>query len=101
TQTFIINNPAPTLSTIAPSSAMAGGPAFTLTVTGTNFNSSSIVRWNGNARTTTFGSSTQLTAQILAGDIATAGTAPVTVLNPTPGGGASSAQTFTILTPNP
>ena len=54
------------------------------------------MRWNGTDRTTTFVSSTQLQAQILAGDIASAGTAPVTVFNPTPGGGTSSAQTFTI-----
>ncbi|PYV11735.1 MAG: hypothetical protein DMG07_18565, partial [Acidobacteria bacterium] len=94
--TFAINNPVPTLSSISPSSAVAGSAAFTLTATGTNFNSSSVVRWNGADRTTTFVSSTQLQAQILAGDIASAGTAPVTVFNPTPGGGTSSAQTFTI-----
>jgi YD repeat-containing protein len=94
--TFTINNPAPTLSSISPSSAVAGSAAFTLTATGTNFNSSSVVRWNGADRTTTFVSSTQLQAQILEGDIASAGTAPVTVFNPTPGGGTSSAQTFTI-----
>src|SRR5207247_5989726 len=87
--TFTINNPVPTLSSISPSSAVAGSAAFTLTATGTNFNSSSVVRWNGADRTTTFVSSIQLQAQILAGDIATAGTAPSTVFNPTPGGGTS------------
>src|SRR5439155_83383 len=94
--TFTINNPVPTLSSISPPSALAGSAAFTLTATGTNFNSSSVVRWNGAIRTTTFLSSTQPQAQILANDIATAGTAPVTVFNPTPGGGPSGAQTFTI-----
>jgi hypothetical protein len=54
------------------------------------------VRWNGSNRTTTFVSSTQLTATIPASDIAVAGTAQVTVFTPTPGGGTSSAQTFTI-----
>src|SRR6185295_629608 len=48
-------------------------------------------------RTTTFVSSTQLTAAIPASDIATVGTANVTVVNPAPGGGTSNALTFTIL----
>src|SRR5205823_4374946 len=97
-----INNPAPTLSSISPTSAVAGSAAFTLVATGTNFNSASVVRWNGTSRTTTLVNSTQLQAQILANDVATAGTPPVTVFNPTPGGGASSAQTFTISnTPGP
>jgi len=98
-KTFTIttaNNPVPTLTTLSPSSATAGGAAFTLTVTGTNFITSSKVRWNGADRTTTYVSSSQLTASILASDIATQGTASVTVFNPTPGGGTSSAQTFTI-----
>src|SRR5207244_3874523 len=95
TFTITARNPIPTLSSTSPSNATAGGAAFTLTVTGTNFNTSSVVRWNGNARSTTFGSTTQLTAQITAADIVAAGTVPVTVFNPTPGGGASTAQTFT------
>src|SRR5205823_2427417 len=96
-----INNPAPTLSSISPTSAVAGSAAFTLVATGTNFNSASVVRWNGTSRTTTLVNSTQLQAQILANDVATAGTPPVTVFNPTPGGGASSEQTFTINNPVP
>ena len=78
-------------------SATAGGAAFTLTVTGSNFVSGSVVRWNTVALTTVFVSSTQLTATVPASDIATAGTASVTVFNPTPGGGASTALTFTIV----
>jgi len=68
-------------------------------VTGTNFISSSVVRWNGGDRSTTFGSSTQLQAQITAADIGTAGTASVTVFNPAPGGGTSNAGTFTVSGP--
>ncbi len=94
------NNPVPTLTSLGPSSATAGGAAFTLTVTGTNFTSSSVVRWNGFNRTTTYGSPTQLTAAITAADIATAGSATVTVYNPTPGGGTSSGMSFTITQAN-
>ncbi len=98
-------NPSPTLTSINPTTTPSGGAAFTLTLTGTNFISSSLVRWNGADRTTTFDSATQLRAQINASDIASAGTAQVTVFNPASsggGGGTSSAQTFTITqAPNP
>ena len=96
-----VNNPAPTLTALSSTSATAGGPAFTLTVTGTNFVSGSTVRWNGSARTTTFVSATQLTAAITAADIATAGSVPVTVFTPTPGGGTSAALTFSVNNPAP
>jgi hypothetical protein len=90
--------PAPTLATLSPNSATAGGPAFTLTANGSNFVNGSIVRWNGANRTTTFVSSTQLTAAISAADIASAGTAQVTVAN---GTSVSNALTFTITTAPP
>jgi hypothetical protein len=98
-QTFTItapNNPVPATSSVTPSTAIAGGAGFTVTVTGSGFVSSSVVRWNGADRATTYGSATQLTATILASDIATAGSAQVTVYTPAPGGGTSNAQTFTI-----
>jgi hypothetical protein len=101
TATFTITNPSPTITTISPATAVAGSGGFTLTVTGTNFVTGSVVRWNGNDRPTTFVSSTQLTAAIPASDIATAGTANVTVFNPAPGGGESGAVTFTINNPAP
>jgi hypothetical protein len=94
-------NPVPTLSTLAPSSALEGGPAFTLTVTGSGFVSASTVRWNGTNRTTTFVSATQLTAAIPASDLVAAGTAPVTVFSPAPGGGTSGAVAFTVTAVNP
>jgi Bacterial Ig domain len=100
-------NPVPVLSTLAPSSALQGGPAFTLTVTGSGFVSGSTVRWNGSSRTTTFVSATQLRATILAADLASIPgvipgprTANVTVFTPVPGGGTSSAVFFTITAPN-
>jgi hypothetical protein len=95
-QTFTINNPAPTATSLSPASATAGGAAFTLTVNGTGFVSTSVVKFNGAAKTTTFVSATQLTAAITATDIATAGTATVTVTNPAPGGGTSATLSFTI-----
>ncbi len=71
---FTINNPVPTATTLTPSSKIAGGSAFTLKVTGTNFVATSKVQWNGHNRTTTFVNSTVLNASILDTDIAQAGT---------------------------
>jgi len=58
------------------------------------------VQWNGSARTTTYVSPTQLTAAIGAADIASPGTASVTVVNPVPGGGTSNALSFGIASPD-
>ena len=54
------------------------------------------VRWNGADRPTTFISDTQLRAEITAADLATTGTASVTVFTPAPGGGVSNALTISI-----
>jgi hypothetical protein len=93
---FAVNNPAPTISSLAPASATAGAAAQTLTINGTNFLSTSTVTYNGVARTATFVSASQLTIALTTGDQATAGTDPVVVTNPTPGGGVSSAMNFTV-----
>src|SRR4029077_1005487 len=94
--TFTIKNPKPVLTTISPTSTTHGGPAFTLTVNGSGFLTSSVVKWKGSARATTYGGAKQLHASITAADIAKAGTAAVTVANPAPGGGTSNPLTFTI-----
>jgi hypothetical protein len=75
---------------LVPDTTAPGGGGFTLTVNGTGFVSGSVVNWNGSARATTFLSSTQLRAGISAADIAMAGTASVTAVNPAPGGGTSN-----------
>jgi hypothetical protein len=92
----VVDNPAPTLTSISPSSATHGGPTFTLTANGTGYNSLSVIEWKGVKLTTTHVSNIKLTASVPATDIKTAGTAAVTVVNPTPGGGTSAPQTFTI-----
>jgi Tol biopolymer transport system component len=89
-------NPVPAVNSVSPNSAPAGALAFTLTVSGSNFLPASQVQWNGSSRTTTFVSSAQLQAHIMAADVAAAGKVPITVLNPAPGGGSSNAVTFTV-----
>jgi len=95
------SNAVPVLTSVSPASATAGGAGFTLTATGSGFLVTSTVHWNGAARPTTFVSTSQLTAAIPATDLAAAGTAQVTVVTPTPGGGTSIAVTFTIQPPPP
>lgn len=95
------SNPAPSLSAISPQIVNIGSPAVTLSLTGSNFLSTSVVLWNGAALATSFNSNTALTAQVPASNLAIASTAQVTVSTPAPGGGTSSAQTFTIASPSP
>src|SRR5262249_58103548 len=77
-----------------------GSGAFTLTLNGSAFLTTSTVQWNGTALAVTAASGGQLQATVPAALLAAAGTARVTVTNPGPGGGPSLAQTFTI-TPAP
>ncbi len=92
-------NPLPAISSLSPSAALAGSSAFTLTVNGSGFVPGSTVDWNGSARATTDVSSVQLTASILASDVASAGSFPVTVVTPAPGGGTSNGASFTVTAP--
>jgi outer membrane protein assembly factor BamB len=94
---YTVNKSPMQISSITPASTGAGGSAFTLTVTGTDFSPQSQVLWNGSNRATTYVSATQLTAQISAADIAAPGTVPVSVSDPT--NGLSNQITFTIAVP--
>jgi hypothetical protein len=84
----------PTLTSIFPSSAVMGSAGFTLTLSGSNFLPTSVVRWNGSPRPVTFDSPYQLSAEILAQDVLLLGNNTVTVSNP--GAGHSSPATFTV-----
>jgi hypothetical protein len=88
----------PAISQLSPGSATAGDPAFTLTVTGTNFASKATVNWNGTAQATTPGMGGQLSIAVPASEVANSGTVNITVTNPatTSGGiygGGTPAQT--------
>lgn len=93
---FTVANPTPAVSSLSPSSAIAGSPATTLTVSGSGFVSNSAVTYNGVAHAATFANSGQLTIQLSTTDLATAGTFQVIVTNPAPGGGSSGAVNFTV-----
>ena len=86
-------NPVPFVNQpVSPTTVAPGSGGFTLTVDGSGFVRGAIVKWNGQSRVTKFVSTKQLTAKILASDVATAGTALVYVLNPAPGGGPSNSS---------
>jgi hypothetical protein len=97
--------PVPILGSISSSSAIAGSLPFTLVAPCENCASSAVLNFNGVAKPTVVSNSfsspyqQNVTATISTADISTPGTVQVTVSNPTPGGGPSSPQSFTITTP--
>jgi hypothetical protein len=96
-QVVVAANSVPLTSGITPAFTSAGGAAFTLTVNGSGFISGSTVYWNSSALTTTYGSATQLTAQVPATDIVTGGiTVAISVITPSPGGGTSNSFQFEV-----
>jgi hypothetical protein len=86
TSAVTLLNPTPALSSVNPTSVNVG--AFSLTVTGSKFLSGSQVLFAGVPLTTTFVSSTQLTAT---GTASTVGIFAVSVSNPNPGQSSSSS----------
>jgi hypothetical protein len=93
---FTVLNRVPAISSLSPNSVVHGSPTFTITVTGARFVTTSTVNWNGSPRPTVYNSPTSLSVTIYDTDVATAGRAAVTVVNPAPGGGASPAKYFHI-----
>jgi IPT/TIG domain len=92
----------PNIASLSPSSAPANSMNVVLTVNGTNFNTNATINWNGAALSTTHVSANQVMATIPNADLATSGTATVTVTNPgTPGGlygGGTMAETSNSMT---
>jgi hypothetical protein len=104
-------NPLPNLTALSPTSAVSHLPAFTLTVTGSDFVSGARIVFNGTEMSTTFVDSGELTCQIEPGDTLVTGASVygggpaagpsnesviVLVRNPAPGGGDSNSLDFTI-----
>jgi uncharacterized repeat protein (TIGR01451 family) len=88
-------NPVPAISSIRPNAAPVGSGAVTLSLSGSNFVSNSVVLLNGSPRPTVFVSSNQITASLSAIDTGGLGNSSITVSNPAPGGGFSGIASFT------
>lgn len=87
----------PQLTSISPNTVTAKSGAFTLTATGTNFQSGAKINVGATSHTTTFVNSTTLTATVGASEIANPGQLQITVTNPGTGAPTSGAQTLTVV----
>ena len=105
-QSFTVTNAAPVVTAVSPNLAWAGSvKPTTLTVTGSGFVPPTPLLGAVGSRVqigtrvtsdTTLASASQLTVPLTAADIAVAGTVPITVVNPTPGGGTSTSVPLTV-----
>ena len=86
----------PTITSISPEAAVAGGGSVLLTASGTNFQIASQIRVDGAPLVTSFGGATQVTATLTSPITAFPGSHSITVQNPD--GLISNAVTFTVLT---
>ncbi|TAK58377.1 MAG: T9SS type A sorting domain-containing protein [Bacteroidetes bacterium] len=94
-KTFTVNTK-PVLSNLGTTFRYLCDGDSVLTVTGHNFNPTSVIRLNGTALTTTYVDSTTLTAPVLASYFPTPGTYTITVYTPAPGGGTSASKSIVV-----
>jgi photosystem II stability/assembly factor-like uncharacterized protein len=92
--------PVPVLKSIGPTSVVAGGFAFPLGATGSDFAQTAVLNFNGVPVPTSIFGTQGLSGIVPATAISNPGPATVTVSNPTPGGGTSQPLQFTIATPS-
>lgn len=93
---YIVVNPIPSVAGLSPAYVGAGSGAFTIKVTGSGFTTGSTVYWGASPLPTQLVNDAQLSAQVSASSVATAGTQVVTVQTPTPGGGTSNQFQFEV-----
>jgi probable HAF family extracellular repeat protein len=96
-----IVNPTPAVTMLSAQQATAGAPSFTMTISGIGFLLSSQVYWNDLLLAATYVSSTQIAVVIPAAQLAVPSVAAITVVNPSPGGGASAPAVFGVNPPAP
>ena len=92
---------APSISSLTPTTGLAGSTSLQLTVTGANFVPSSVVLVDGVSVLTTYVSATTLQASVTAAALATGHTANVTVHNPAPTIADSAPASLPITIPLP
>jgi hypothetical protein len=96
-----VDNPAPKITAIIPSTLATGSASTTVSVTGTGFLPNTTVQLAGSARPTAFVSSTQVDVILSASDLASSGSLSLMAVNPTPGGGSSAAASIAVNNPTP
>jgi len=90
-------NPVPSIAGLSPTFGIEGVSSETVTISGSNFLSSSTVSINGVSHSATFVNASTLTVQLQSGDVAEVGTDTILVTNPSPGGGASAPASLNIV----
>jgi hypothetical protein len=94
----------PSLTNLNPASAQSGSSDLILNVTGSNFATDAVVRWFDSVAntttdlSTTYVSSSNLSAVVPSGLLAASGTFEVSAFNPAPGGGTSTSLGFFVTT---
>ena len=101
TAAFTVNNPLPTIRSLAPAGVQVGGAATTIAVSGSGFVPGTGVLVNGASRTTTYVSGTSLTVSLSAADQSGPGTLTLTAVNSSPGGGVSASSALSVNNPVP
>jgi hypothetical protein len=89
-------NPVPALSGLSPSWVETNSGAFTLTIRGSGFISSSTAYADGQLLATSFISANEIQATVPANVTLEPGTVSITVASPFPGGGTSNALTLNV-----
>ncbi len=96
-----VRNPVPVTGAITTGIALVGGAGSVVRVSGSGFFSGSVIRVDGQDRTTTVVSPTELTFVLSPNDTDSAATRAVTVYNGPPGGGISQPLTLSVQFPAP
>jgi hypothetical protein len=91
----VVSQFAPTITSITPSTLLAGSLNLKLLINGSNFQTDDIAQAGGSARVTEYVSATQLAITLLAGDVAQPGTVAITVARKN-GSGTSAPLTLTV-----
>jgi YVTN family beta-propeller protein len=93
--------PPPSIGTLSPSSTTTGAPSFTMTITGQNIVTGTVVQFNGTTLTPITQTSTMLAVIVPATLVATAGTYPVNLVSPGIGGSGPVTSNSLDFTVNP
>lgn len=89
--------PLPILANISPTYSTVRSQSFTLLADGADFTDTSSIQWNNLPLTTTYISSTELSAVVPATFLSEAGQAEISVVTPGPGGGTSNTAAHTTI----
>ncbi len=96
---FTVLNPVPELTSINPTSIIAGRPDFILVISGNDFKRTSIVGFGNLQLPVKYINKTSIETTIPWEAAKNVGNIPVVVMNPAPGGGVTSPLTFVVKPP--